>query len=301
MGHFYRALNLLALFKERHVPHVLLVNDYPIALELLRKRGIGFETVLLDGPAGWEGALIRKHGIRTWIDDRLDTDAGHAGAVKAEGVRLVTFDDRGSGAPLADLHVAALAFDDGDRLAGARVLTGTRYLILDPAIERFRKVRTKVRSILVTLGGTDTYGVTVKVVGMLKELGRTATVILGPGFRHERELASALTPQFDVRRGVPSLIREFPAFDLAITGGGITAFEASASGLPCVVIANEWFEVPAARYLEREGCSVFAGHHGDLRAASLRLADDVEAMSRAGIAAITTRGVEHVYEALAAA
>jgi len=298
LGHLYRQLNLAAYFDAQGAPYRILVNDYAVALDILRERKLPFETVPLDGAAGWEAPLIRRHRITTWINDRLDTSDAHASAVKKEGIRLVTFDDRGGGAALADLHVAALCFDDAAALAGHKVLSGTRYLILNRDIERFQRVRSASDRLLVTLGGTDTYGVTIKVVDVLKRLGRGATVVVGPGFQHLPQLQAAVSPAFEIKQGVKNLVEEFSRHDIAITGGGITAFEANASGLPCVIIANEWFEVPLARHLEGLGCSLFAGHHSEIQARPLPTIRHVEAMSRAGMAQIDTRGADNVFREL---
>ena len=61
-------------------------------------------------------------------------------------------------------------------------------------------------------------------------------------------------------------MEEFSHYDLAITGGGITPFEANAAGLPCVVIANEDFEIPVGLGLEKLGGTVFAGHYSQIDA-----------------------------------
>ena len=113
-----------------------------------------------------------------------------ARAVKDTGIPLVTFDDRGAGASLADLHIAALAFDVDEPLSGKRVVRGLDYLILNAEIARWRRQRTQLQSIMVSMGGSDTYGATVKIVALLRKLGRTATVVIGPGFQASR---SALT------------------------------------------------------------------------------------------------------------
>ena len=298
LGHLFRQLSLVAHFIEQGAPFVVLVNDYAVAHGILRAHGIPFETVPLAGEPGWESPLIRRLGITTWINDRLDTGGAHAAAVKNEGIHLATFDDRGEGAALSDLHIAALCIEDSEKLTGKRVVTGMRYLVLDRSIERFRRLRSSADRILVTLGGTDTYGVTVRAVELLKRVGRGATVVLGPGFRHLPQLQSVVSPAFEIKQSVKSLIEEFARHDVAITGGGMTPFEASASGLPCVIVANEWFEVPLAKYLEGLGCSIFAGHHSEIEAIPLPTIRDVEAMSRAGMAQIDTRGAENVYREL---
>lgn len=299
MGHFYRALNLIGAMRAAGQSCKLYLNDYRPGRRLLDQAGIDYSTVdLVDVESDWEAEAIARDGIRVWINDRLDTDARHATNVTARGIPLVTFDDRGEGAAFAALHVAALAFDPSEQLLGRRVLRGIAYLILNPEIARHRRVRTRADRLIVTLGGSDTYGVTVKVINVLSAAGRTATVIIGPGFRHEQELAEVAGPTFEIRRGVPSLIAEFERHDLAITGGGITPFEANASGLPCIVIANETFEVAIGKELERLGGSVFAGFHSSIERSALTREVPIANMSRAGMEQIDLCGAERIVREL---
>lgn len=299
MGHFFRALHLVKALERAGLRGKIFVNDHEPALRLLQSAGVEFATVELDDfESNWEARLIEQENIRVWVNDRLDTSARHAVHVKRRGIPLVTFDDRGDGASLADVNIVALAFDDSEILPGYRVLRGIDYLILDPEIARHRRVRDHSGRLLVTFGGSDTYGVTVKVVRCLRAAKRAATVIVGPGFRHDAELSETLSRDFEVKRGVPSLIAEFEHYDSAITGGGVTPFEANASGLPCVVIANERFEVPVALGLTKLGGSVFAGHYTEIDESVLLRELPVEAMSRAGMEHIGLEGVDRVVKIL---
>ena len=149
-----------------------------------------------------------------------------------------------------------------------------------------------------TLGGSDTYGVTVKVVKLLKEMGLTATVVIGAAFMHTATLHEVLTDSFTLKCGVPSMIEEYSYHELAITGGGITPFEANASGLPCVVIANELFEIPVGNELQRLGGSVFAGYHESLSRPLFSTDLPLEKMSQAGLRNIGLQGTQHVIGAL---
>ena len=299
MGHLFRALNLADGLRERGFQPIFLLNAHAPAQELLAKHGYAHEVVPLDDRSGWEGDVIERRGVRLWINDRLNTDAYHARQVKALGLPLVTFDDRGEGAALSDLNVAALIFDAIGKLQGQRILQGPDYLILDPKIARFQRLRKQVDSLLVTLGGSDTYGVTVGVVQHLAATGRRATVIVGPAFAHLAALEQALTPAFELKCGVPSLIAEFSRHDLAITGGGVTPFEAAASGLPCVVIANEHFEVPVGQALADLGVAAFAGHHERLDWRVLSAALPIESMSRTGLERVGLQGRQRVLDAIA--
>lgn len=300
MGHFFRALNFVSYLDTQQERCVVLVNGHVKSLELLDRKKISYEVVPLHDLAGdWETAVIRKHDVNLWINDRLDTDIRHARSVKQYGVKLVTFDDHGSGAEEADLHFAPMTFDDAP-LQGRKILRGPSYLVLNREIDQYKKPRTRLVKIVVSMGGSDTYGITVKVVELLKQHGISATVIVGPGFEHERELQGVVTPAFQIKRAVPSLIEELSHYDVAITGGGVTAFEACASGLPCIIVAAELFEVLTAKYLEGKGGAVFAGFHTDIDRNVFDRKLDIEKMSHAGMTHIATNGAENIYRQLKA-
>lgn len=299
MGHFFRALSLAEGLAAAGRRCTFYLNDHPPSRELLAARAIPHRVVRLDDAgSGWQVQLVAQDGIRVWVDDRLDTDEDHARSVKAAGIPLATLDNRGPGAEAADLHVAALSFDATERLAGGKVLRGIDYLVLNPEIARHARLRENLRSILVTLGGSDTYGVTLKVVRSLRDSGLAATVVVGPAFMHLPQLEPLMAGGFVLKKGVPSMIEEFSRHDLAITGGGITPFEANACGLPCVVIANELFEIPVGRELQRLGSCMFAGHHESLASPLVRDDLPIAAMSRAGMRGVGTGGTGRVVAAL---
>jgi spore coat polysaccharide biosynthesis predicted glycosyltransferase SpsG len=295
MGHLFRALNFCDTLIERGIPFRIFINPNESSQALLAQRKLPFDLVTCKSTRNdWQAEVIHKYGIKLWIDDRLDTTADHAARVQDCGIPRVTFDDRGAGAALADLNVAALAFDESEPWPGKKVLRGPRFLVLNREIERFRRLRVAERSVIVTMGGSDTYGVTVRVVQILKAAGRGATVIIGPAFSHEAELLAALDEHFVLKRNVPSLIEELSHHGLAITGGGITPFEANAGGLPCVVIASEDFEVPVGRGLAAMGGAVFAGHYTSIDKALLTMDLPIQAMSDAALQQVDLLGAERV-------
>ncbi|CAN4273412.1 spsG Spore coat polysaccharide biosynthesis protein, predicted glycosyltransferase [Methylophilaceae bacterium] len=301
MGHFYRALNLSQELAASGILYKFYLNDHAPSRHILVELGVPHRVVnLKDFTSNWEANLIQQDNITLWVNDRLNTEAGHAHKIRATGVPLVTFDDRGTGAEFANLHIAALAFDCKEHLGGERLLRGVDYLILNSKIGSFIRLRKQLKSILVTLGGSDTYGVTVKAVRFLKDMNLVATVVVGPGFMHMDELNAILTEGFILKHSVPSMIEEFHCHDLAITGGGITPFEANASGLPCVVIANELFEIPVGKELQRLGGALFAGHHESLHSPLFSADLNLQQMSQAGMCNIGLQGTKLVISELMA-
>ena len=299
MGHFYRSLNLAEALQAAGHACIFYLNAHESSCRILAEHGWRYRIVdFRDTSSDWLSPLIRQDDIEVWVNDRLDTVLHQAQFVKANAIPLVTFDDRGQGAALADLHVAALAFDPQEPLAGAVILRGADYLILNPQVTEFARERRAPGSILVTLGGSDTYGVTVKVVNELKLRGLAATIVIGPGFAHTYALTATVTPAFTLKYGVRSMIREFFRHDLAITGGGITPFEANASGLPCIVVANEQFEIPVGLALQARGGAVFSGYHESMQLPTDLAALPLVDMSRAGMRSYGPQGTQRVVAAL---
>ncbi len=296
MGHLFRILNFIKYLRSTNTRFIVFVNNDPIAINIIKSNNLTFEIVdLSDLESNWESNLIKKYSIDIWINDRLDTDITHSLNVKKNNIKLVTLDDMGSGSELADINFCAMAFDSPERLKGKKLLTGIKYLILNDEIAKHKRVRKKIKNILVTLGGSDTYGVTIKIVKIMSKSGISATVITGPSFIYKDELSQVANDLFIIKEAVPSLIEEFYNFDLAITGGGITPFEANASGLPCIIVANEPFEIGNGKFLERLGSSAFAGYYKEVSDDFIDLNLDIEEMSTTGIRNIKLNGAENIF------
>jgi spore coat polysaccharide biosynthesis predicted glycosyltransferase SpsG len=299
MGHLFRAINLHRILREQgYQSAIALLGGDVASQDWLERAAIPYVSVRNEKDAEWEMALIARFSPKVWINDRLNTNAEHAGLIKRAGLWLCTFDDMGSGATLADLHVAALANVRGESPAGKRVLIGSDYLIFPPEIARMRRARTEKRRWIVTLGGSDTHGVTISVIEWLYARSKPATIVLGPAFVHENALPFLDSERLIIKRSVPSLLEELADHDLAITGGGLTAFEAAVMGVPTVIIANERWEVAHAQYLQSLGCSVFAGAYDQINLDLLDNDIDFENMSNAALTAFPPDGAKKVIESL---
>ncbi len=299
MGNLFRSLNLAGWLSRHNQEYILLVNEDEKTTAYLQGRGIAHEYAdLWDYTSGWEQEVIERHQVDTWINDRQDTALMHTEKVKESKVRLCSFDDMGSGARLNDMNFCAMRFENLDSIPGQRVYTGIEYLVLNPEIGKYRRQREKLRDIVVSLGGSDTYGVTVRVAGYLKRMGLKATIITGPCFEDGEELQRVTEgSNLEIKNSVPSLAEEFSHHDFAITGGGVTSFEACASGLPCMVIANEPHEMQVGRFLENNGCARYAGYYPEVTYEAFAAGIsgvDVGGMSLRSLRLVGLDGVENV-------
>ena len=299
MGHLFRAINLHRALREKGYQSTIALLGGDVASQgWLEKSAIPYATVKNVKDAEWEMSLIARFCPKVWINDRLNTHEEHAGRIKRAGLLLCTFDDAGSGAALADLHVTALATVRGESPAGKKVLIGTDYLIFPPEVAQLRRVRTEKKRWIVTLGGSDTYGATISVIKWLNARCTPATIVLGPAFSHDSAISMLDSENLTIKRSVPSLLKELADHDLAISGGGRTAFEAAVLGVPTAIIANEPWEVAHAKYLQSLGCSVFAGTHDQINLDVLDKGMDFEGMSNAALNAFIPDGANRVVDSL---
>lgn len=294
MGHFFRALNILEYLKSVNEPAIVIINNDTNSLKMLKEKNISYEVVdYNDITSNWEKGLIHKYHVDVWLLDKFETNFELSEHVKREGIILAAIDDRGLGAELVDLHFCSMIYDN---LMGKNIYTGKKYMVLNTEIAKYRRKRTELKRILVTLGGSDTYGVTIQIVKILKKQEVNADIVVGPNFRHQEQLKQETGGNFTIYNTVPSLIAKFYDYDLAITGGGISCFESNASGLPCIIVANEIHEIDNGKYLAGFGGAIFAGHYKDISAQVIDIKNlNVKAMSEMALQALPLNGMENIY------
>jgi spore coat polysaccharide biosynthesis predicted glycosyltransferase SpsG len=130
-------------------------------------------------------------------------------------------------------------------LGAARVLSGASYAILSDsfakAAAQLRFVRPQVEKVLITMGGTDPFGLTFCAVKATAEASLDAQirVVIGPGFSSgaiaEIEGATAGDARFVLVREA-DLAEELLDCDLALISDGLTKYEAAATGAPAIVM-----------------------------------------------------------------
>lgn len=295
MGHFYRALNIVEFLEQTGEESIVFINQDKVSLQILEQKKIPYIVAdYSDVSSNWEKKAIEKLGIDVWLLDKFQTGLELAEHVKNENIILTAIDDCGAGAKYVDLHFCSMIYRN---LRGKKIYTGKEYLILNQEIEKYRRKREKLGKILITLGGSDTYGVTIKALKILKKSGWRADVAIGPNFKQKDMLFREISCDCKVYQSVPSLIELFSNYDLAVTGGGVTCFEANASGLPCIIIANELHEVEIAKYIETYGGALFAGYYQNIDENCFDLDKlQIEKMSIAALREFRLDGMQKIYQ-----
>jgi len=210
-----------------------------------------------------------------WIYDILNTKTSWVNYLKAKNIKVICFDDLKGGviAP-ADLIINPIVgcWQNNTNNKNTPLYSGPSYSILSSEIEKYRKKR-KLNShninIGVTMGGSDTYGATVIVAKLLKNVRKNTKVhfFLGPSFKHSEQLLNILTNnpyKFEIYNYTKNLLGKLNNMDIVICGGGLTLFEVCAMGLPSISLANELHEIETINYFESKGATINIGYWYDI-------------------------------------
>lgn len=280
-GHVHRALTLA---RELHAHDVRFVCDRTsqLAIDLLADAG---HPVAVHDRDGVIDAVVAMRPDLV-VSDALDTRAEDVARLRATGARVVTFEDHGTGAHVADLVVHELLEEvDPD---DPRVLAGPRWFVLR---EEFSEVAPhawdeRVHRVLVTFGGTDPGDFTRQVVEAIApwcaERGIGVDVVTGPGYLHVDALAGlvARLPGDVTRTHATGVISRLMAgAQVAVCANGRTPYELAHLHVPAVVVTQNAreeshpFADPSNGFVRLDGV---AGDVGPRVLAELvRMVDDV--------------------------
>lgn len=147
--------------------------------------------------------------------------------------------------------------------------TGWEWVILrkefDRAtVERIDNSQLTVPSVLVTMGGSDHYGMTLKAVKALEMLDEcfNVNVVLGIGFQHNEELNKLLSHckhRFNIHNNVQNMPELMMQSDIAIASFGVTAYELAAMGVPAIYLCLTEDHAESALIFVREKAAVSLG------------------------------------------
>jgi len=199
--------------------------------------------------------------------DGYHFDEGYQRQVRKAGNRLLVIDDMAHLKNYcADIVLNQNLHAEQVRYACepyTRLLLGTRYVLLRREFLAWKKWHRKIpevaRRVLVTLGGGDPDNNTLKVIQALREADvpdLEATVVIGASNPHAGVLEKAVKQsRIPIRlvRDAKNMPELMAWADMAVSGGGTTAWELLFMGVPSlflVVADNQSF---TAEYIENQG------------------------------------------------
>jgi spore coat polysaccharide biosynthesis protein SpsF len=224
----------------------------------------------------WLAATVRQYEAPLLVVDVRDALSRQAlQAIRSGGALVAVIDDLSERRLAADLAfyppIPQVQEANWSGFTG-KIFSGWEWVILRPDIPRPahfdppvpKRRRDSLPSLLVTMGGSDPAGLTLRAVRALElaDLPFTATVMLGPGFAHQNELDHLLSQvqrRFTVRRDFAELPSAMACADLALCSFGVTAYELAVAGIPGIYLCLTLDHAQSASALEAAGMGASLG------------------------------------------
>lgn len=301
-GHVVRCVTLAEELRRRGAAITFVCREMPgDYIDWLAARGISCESLPPampssvpfqgDGiPLEQEIAQVRERltvlGDTDWmVVDHYALDAKWETAIRGQVGRILCIDDL-SNRP----HDCDLLLDQNQsahRAAYPSLVPEGCVMLLGPSFALLREDWARPRDsgdrdpddlrILVSFGGSDPTGETLKAIEAIKacaQPGWRAEVVAGAGGKHIEAIREASEREHWINfhgqvENMPGLAR---SCDLAIGGGGVSALERCALGLPSLVIAVADNQVAACEALTGAGAIEYLGLSKGVSAADLQQA-----------------------------
>ena len=268
MGHVYRSLAIADALREASRAEIafLMTADHPEGIKTVSRDG---HAVRVAGDARLETLLSHVHDFSPaiLINDLPRVEEPYLRALARTGASTVnlvdTLDDVERAEHYAQVIVSVM---NEDRETPEAFYGGPAYAILRHHFHGRRKeLRERPRMLLLTFGGSDPQGLTLKAARAVQEQPAEVEVVAvaGPAFsyRREFELLSG-----ELRRRVP-LINEagghiadlMQEADVVVCSGGMSVYEIAALGTPGIVLSQNAREDARMRDFARHGTVEYLG------------------------------------------
>ena len=260
MGDVMGSLAIAEAFREGNNQDKIsfIIDNDPEAIQEISARGYKINIV---ENIEQEISYFQNNHPDVIIVNMLKNDMVRLKLLKQNAKLLVTIDDSGTAAKLSDIRINPLYYTD-DAINDPRYIALGKEFIC--ANKNNKIIKDKVETILITQGGSDTYGFTPKIINALNEIEESVhiNVVVGPAFKNYKELYGVTNKSkrhFNLIHNAQNMCQLIQDADLAITGGGNTMFEIACLGVPAIVVCGDTFEEETANRMEKLGVMINLG------------------------------------------
>lgn len=331
LGHIMRCLAFAQGLEKIGAKSIFVIRDYePKVAEIIQRYRHTVEPILKSCSFQEDllltSALANQHRAKLIVMDlcnvnslaNLDKYSEYIQGLKDTGRFLITIDDVNEMHFPSDIVInhnygaKNMNYESGK---GVKFLLGPAYFIFRKefveAARAKREIKKDAQNILLTMGGSDLLGVTLKVARALTELEKTSNlnlrIVLGMDYTDSRK--EELKEVLDDFAGTYELIQESDSMarlmlwsDLAITGGGLTKYETAVTGTPSIIISQVAYLADLVKEFEKGGTTLNLGlgtkiNKEDIAEAVRRLLRDDALrakMSKRGRKVVDGKGTERI-------
>jgi spore coat polysaccharide biosynthesis predicted glycosyltransferase SpsG/CMP-N-acetylneuraminic acid synthetase len=239
MGHIYHSLALAHEITDHEVLFVC-HEQYKLAVD----RIASMDYKVFSTSNVLEKVLQLKPDLV--INDVLNTEEPYIASLKQRGIKVINFEDLGSGSKFADLVFNEL-YDD-PQCEGDNYMWGHQYLALRDEFDDARphEFISDVSAVLIAFGGTDQNNLTLAtlcaIVSASQQNDIKIYIVCGSGYGFKEEIESFIKGceykniELTYASGVISKIME--KTQIAISSNGRTVYELADMSIPAIVVSH---------------------------------------------------------------
>ncbi|MBN1899480.1 MAG: UDP-2,4-diacetamido-2,4,6-trideoxy-beta-L-altropyranose hydrolase [Spirochaetes bacterium] len=284
-GHIMRCLVLARHLQSRKNRVLFLLNNDPFAITKMKENSIPYR--IIDYKAGSMEDLeemkrvLREYSFPVFIHDSYGIDQDYERQIRPYTSLIVAFDDQANRKLIADLLINqnyGFQKDYKNLSSDTKILAGTQYVLLRDEFKGKRKksIGKNVRHILLTMGGSDPTGMTVKIISWLKKFIQDNKLILhilvNKNFIDLGKIIkeSKKNSNIKIYGNVKNVASLFKGMDLAISAGGSTILELLYMGVPTLVVITAENQNKSIMNLHLDNYVHCLGWHKDVISENLK-------------------------------
>jgi spore coat polysaccharide biosynthesis predicted glycosyltransferase SpsG len=261
MGNIYRSIRIAKKIKQLYNNTEIQFIAEPTSVIGLKKiLDAGLKVDLVDfSNINQYIRYIKNYNPDIVINDILNLEEDYMRELKKLRLLIVNFEDKQYS---VTRNYADIVFNSlyEDKEAGENYYYGPKYA---PIKEEFRsieerKINKECKNFLLTFGGSDPSGFTLKVSNILSKIPNIKiTIFLGPTFSNREPLKDLLKnldkDRFIIKYDVEYDPEYFKDADIALASGGNTVYELSACGVPIILLCQNDLETERGKVFSKFG------------------------------------------------
>ena len=239
LGHLFRCAYLAKGFPDCKIKFLCSSRDKKYIKNFLDQ-----EIQLLEHQETNKLSIIKANKPLLIINDVLSTEKNFVNSLANLGIKVVNFEDLGSGANCTDLTINQIY--ENKIIDGPNILWGHNYFFLRDEFDEIEISHTfkKLKNIILTFGGSDQHNLSKEIYQVISEFcylnDINISIVTGPGYEYLTDLKEYVLN----RRGVELIIstgtisKIMQKSQLAISSNGRTVYELAHMNVPGIIISQ---------------------------------------------------------------
>lgn len=266
LGHITRCLVIANYFRDEGHKVYFAIRDYSLGKEKIKEQNFDYFSVNKKDfdYNSWINNLLEKLSINIFVGDVRDGLPSRVIIeMKNKKILTIAIDEPSDYAKECDLcFYPPHANIDKSKYKG-KVYKGLEYVLLRPEFyEPFEKVENEIPNVLVMIGGTDAFNLTLPVIKQVDKNNEKfkISVILSDKHKDIKQLnkfAETSNHQIKVYNEVKDMSSFLNNIDFAVVAFGTVVYELIYKKIPAIYITNEKFDNEIKLFFEQNKYGLF--------------------------------------------